>query len=301
MFNRRSTKEVIEVINKIRNDSIEQISIYDDCEGGSVKFYKGTSGNVKDLIERYIYEWKITTENQLHCLVLTNKIVAEYSGFKNIYEAFKETDKYKGSNYNQLNTELLSNDLSKLGEIPKLLFNIVRLQNNLVDKTTSVIDITPKESLFDEMSIEGLRNLIKLLKQYQGKTLGEYIESISTVYSQVNDENYKKIIDWTFGFENITFELFKNHLIEKLFNNILDDDVDRATATIQKILEVDIVEYGLWYKFIMDKQEEKVIYHTYHGTKGREFDNVIIIMENAFGRNHNYFNFFLKISCIQMY
>lgn len=169
MFNRRSTKEVIEVINKIRNDSIEQISIYDDCEGGSVKFYKGTSGNVKDLIERYIYEWKITTENQLHCLVLTNKIVAEYSGFKNIYEAFKETDKYKGSNYNQLNTELLSNDLSKLGEIPKLLFNIVRLQNNLVDKTTSVIDITPKESLFDEMSIEGLRNLIKLLKQYQGK------------------------------------------------------------------------------------------------------------------------------------
>lgn len=104
-----------------------------------------------------------------------------------------------------------------------------------------------------------------------------------------------------FWFENITFELFKNHLIEKLFNNILDDDVDRATATIQKILEVDIVEYGLWYKFIMDKQEEKVIYHTYHGTKGREFDNVIIIMENAFGRNHNYFNFFLKISCIQMY
>ncbi|HGE5778983.1 TPA: Gabija anti-phage system protein GajB [Bacillus pseudomycoides] len=294
VFNRRSTKEVIEVINKIRNDSIKQISIYDDCEGGSVKFYKGTSDNVKELIDRYIYEWKITKKNQLHCLVLTNKIVAEYSGFKNIYEAFKETDKYKGSNYNQLNTELLSNDLSKLGEIPKLLFNIVRLQNNLVDKTTSVIDITPKESLFDDMSIEGLMNLIKLLKQHQGKTLGEYIESIATVYSQVNDENYKKIIDWTFGFENFTFELFKNHLIEKLFNNILDDDVDRATATIQKILEVDIVEYGLWYKFILDKQEEKVIYHTYHGTKGREFDNVIIIMENAFGRNHNYFNFFFE-------
>ncbi len=57
---------------------------------------------------------------------------------------FKETDKYKGINYNQLNTELFSNDLSKLGEIPKLLFNIVRLQNNLLNKTTSVMDISPK-------------------------------------------------------------------------------------------------------------------------------------------------------------
>ncbi|MDA2323963.1 Gabija anti-phage system protein GajB [Bacillus cereus group sp. Bc177] len=296
VFNRRSTKEVIEVINKIRNDNIQQISIYDDCEGGSVKFYKGTSDNVKDLLDKYIHEWKITTKNQLHCLVLTNKIVAEYSGFKNIYEAFKETDKYKGINYNQLNTELFSNDLSKLGEIPKLLFNIVRLQNNLLNKTTSVMDISPKESLFDDMSIEGLKKLIKSLKEHKGKTLGEYIESISTVYSQVNDENYKKIIDWTFGFENITFELFKNYLIGKLFNQISDDDIDHANTTIQKMLEVDIAEYDLWYKFIMDKQEEKVIYHTYHGTKGREFDNVIIIMENAFGRNRDYFNFFFENS-----
>ncbi len=62
------------------------------------------------------------------------------------------------------------------------------------------------------------------------------------------------------------------------------------------MLKVDIAEYGLWYKFIMDKQEEKVIYHTYHGTKGREFDNVIIIMENAFGRNRDYFNFFFENS-----
>ncbi|MGG0844502.1 Gabija anti-phage system protein GajB [Peribacillus simplex] len=293
-FNRRSTKEVIEVINEIRNDNIKQKSIYDDCEGGSVKFYKGTSVDVKDLIDKYIHEWEVTSKNQLHCLVLTNKMVAEYSGFKNIFEAFTQTDKYKGINYNQLNTELLSNDLSKLGEIPKLLFNIVRLHYSLVNNKTPVIDISPKESLFDDMNIEGLRKLINTLKQNKGKTLDEYIKSISTFYSKVNDEKYKKIMDWVFGFENITCELFKNQLIEKLFNNISDDDIDLANATVQKLLEIDIDEYELWYKFIMDKQEEKVIYHTYHGTKGREFDNVLIIMENAFGRNRDYFNFFFE-------
>ncbi|MNU96084.1 UvrD/REP helicase [compost metagenome] len=68
-FNRRSTKEVIDVINKIRKDNIEQISIYDDSEGGSVEFYKGTPNSVKSFIDKYVHEWKVTLENPLHCLV----------------------------------------------------------------------------------------------------------------------------------------------------------------------------------------------------------------------------------------
>ncbi|WP_274364850.1 UvrD-helicase domain-containing protein [Paenibacillus thermotolerans] len=292
-YNRRSTKEVIEVINEIRNDNIKQISIYDDCEGGSVKFYSGTSSDVRDFIEIYVDKWNVTLKNQLHCLVLTNKTVAEYTGFSNIYEGFKETNKYKGANYNQLNTELLSNDLSKLGEVPKLIFNIVKLHNCLLNNTP-VIDISPKESLFDEMSFIGLRVLINSLKQINGKTLGEYIASISAIYAEDNDKYYKKLIDWTFGFENVSCKLFKNYLAEKLFYNMSNEDIDHANATINKLLEISIDEYELWYKFIIEKQSEKVIYHTYHGTKGREFENVIIIMENAFGKSSNYFNFFFE-------
>ncbi|MFF2755591.1 UvrD-helicase domain-containing protein [Psychrobacillus sp. NPDC058041] len=293
-FNRRSTKEVITVINKIRNDEIEQVSIYDDCEGGGVKFYKGTPNDIQDFIDTYIHEWKVNQKNKLHCLVLTNKIVAEYSGFKNIYEVFKETDKYKGINYNLLNTELLSNDFSKLGEIPKLLFNIVRLYNNLANKMTPVINISPKLSLFDDMKLEDLRKLINTLKQIKGKTLGQYIEAISTVYTESNEGDYKKIIDWTFGFENIKGEFFITHLIEKLFNNRSDDDIDRANNIVKELLGINMNEFEKWYKFIEDKQEEKVIYHTFHGTKGREFDNVIIIMGNSFGRDRDYFNFFFQ-------
>ncbi|HDR8221463.1 TPA: hypothetical protein QC102_006071, partial [Bacillus cereus] len=95
-FNRRSRREIIEVINKIRNDGMEQVSIYDDCAGGSVKFYKGKPEHVRCLIDKYIYEWEISKNNPLHCLVLTNKDVAKYSGFENIYEYFKDTDKYSG-------------------------------------------------------------------------------------------------------------------------------------------------------------------------------------------------------------
>lgn len=291
-FNRRSTKEIIKVINTLRNDNIEQVSIYEDCQGGSVEFYKGTHEDVQNFIDRYIYEWKITQTNKLHCLVLTNKLVAEYSGFKNLYEAFAETDRYGAINYNQLNTELLSNDSSKLGEIPKLFFNITRLQVNIFNNKAPVNDISPKESLFEDMSIKDLRELITQLKQIKGNTLDECIKSIETYYSRINNDKFRIIMDWLFGFKNITRELFENHLIEKLFNNISDNNLDRAKATIKKLLGINMNEYKLWYKFITDSQEEKVVYHTYHGTKGLEFDNVIIIMGNAFGKNRDYFNFY---------
>ncbi|WP_424474910.1 UvrD-helicase domain-containing protein [Oceanobacillus kimchii] len=295
-FNRRSTKEVLKVINNIRNDKIKQKSIYDDCEGGSVQFFKGTPNDVKDFIETYIYEWDINQKNKLHCLVLTNKIVAEYSGFENIYTTFKETDKYKGFNYNQLNTELLSNDFSKLGEIPKLLFNILRLYDNLADKLTPVIDISPQVNLFDDMKLEDLMKLIKTLKQIKGNTLGEIIEKISNIYAECNEEDFKKLMDWVMGGENITYELFKIHLIEKLFNNKSDEDIEHANVVIDNLLRISMEEYKRWYKFIVEKQDEEVIYHTFHGTKGREFDNVIIIMGNTFGRDRNYFNYFFQNS-----
>ena len=55
-------------------------------------------------------------------------------------------------------------------------------------------------------------------------------------------------------------------------------------------------EYKLWYKYIIEETTGIVRYHTYHGTKGLEFDNVVIIMENAFGREKNFFDYFFN-SC----
>ncbi|WP_077369223.1 UvrD-helicase domain-containing protein [Anaerosalibacter sp. Marseille-P3206] len=292
-FNRRSRKEVIDVINKIRNDEIKQISIYSDCVGGSVKFYSGGSINIERFINNHIDEWNVSSKNQLHCLVLTNETVAKYSGFYNIYNVFKETKKYSGINYELLNTELLSNDLSKLGEIPLLLFKIIRFKNNIDYGQVTISEIIPK-SLHDKMNLLELRKIIGLLRQNNGNTLGQYVESILATYSQDIKDKYKIVIGQLFDFENVSYEMFKNYLLEKLFPSLLDDDIGEANAVIQKLLDIRMYEYNLWYTYILNKQEGEVIYHTYHGTKGLEFNNVIIIMENAFGKSTNYFNFFFQ-------
>ena len=76
-FNRRSSKQVIEVINKIRNDNIKQISIYEDDDCGSVEFYQGSEERINDFVAQCKVDLNISDTNKLHCFVLKNELVAK--------------------------------------------------------------------------------------------------------------------------------------------------------------------------------------------------------------------------------
>jgi len=293
-FNRRSTKEVIDVINEIRNDEISQVSIFDDSNGGSVKFYTGERDKIKRFTHQYFSKWNITLENKLHCFVLTNKSVAEYSGFSNIYSFFSNTKKYKVG-YKQLNTELLSDDKSKLGEIPVLLIRIIEFRNKLLQNNTPVQDILSK-SIYGDMDVGLLRSFIDLLKRIEGDTLKELIKSIKDIYHNEENRKYKSLIRNLFDFEGFPSKSIVSYMIECLFPNIKDEDIEQTETVIDNFLNIDLKEFNLWYKYILRETEKKIVYSTYHGTKGLEFDNVVILMENAFGRNKNYFNnYFLEL------
>lgn len=292
-FNRRSTIEIIELINRIRNDGYKQVSIYDDCAGGNVGFYTGNQNDINNFVNKYKIKWRINEVNRMHCFVLTNETVAKYSGFENIYNTFKQTKKYSGINFEQLNTELLSNDQLKLGEIPSLIFKIVKLKNNLNSGQTPIINILQK-SIYEGMNVSDIRRLIKTLKKNEGMTLGEYIKSISLSYLIEKGGEYKELINSVFDFEKVSFELFKEHLINKLFPNILEGEQEIANETINKVLDINLSEYESWYKYILNIHNGEIVYHTYHGTKGLEFENVIIIMGNSFGRINDYFKFFFE-------
>ena len=46
-------------------------------------------------LEKTEKEWDIAQENPLHCFILTNKLIAEYSGFQDIYDFFYKSEYYK--------------------------------------------------------------------------------------------------------------------------------------------------------------------------------------------------------------
>ncbi len=293
LYNRRSANEIIEVINKIRNDDIVQESIYSDADGGSVKFYLGSQDNIDSFIDRYKTEWNISSDNKLHCLVLTNELVAKYNEFGNFYNSLKSTQYFK-SNWQNVTTEILSQDLSKLGTIPNLFYRIIDFKEKIKSPKTLIVDLM-NEKIYKKLTFKQLKDLIDILKSINtDESFKQFIESIFQIYNETDDENYKKIIKDLFELENYNFEDFVSFLLNKLFSNIDEERIKESKEKIIEMLEVDYNEHKKWFDFINKKEENDVIYHTYHGTKGEEYENVIILMQNDFGRDRNKFSSFFE-------
>jgi len=300
-FNRRSTTEIIDVANLIRKDDIKQESIYEDSEGGKIEFYEGTNDDISNFIEKTIEDWGITIENPISCLALTNENVARFSGFENLRELLSQTEYYR-KNYEHLSSELSSNELSKLGRIPLLLYNIVKFIADIENEKTPVIELIPKET-YSDMKITELQKLISELRGIKGSNMLECIENMHKAYmreaNQDSNSKLREVIAKLFDLENeFSLEEVKSYFFRFLFQNVdteIEDQYKEANEIIENLLKINMTEYRKWYKYISGKAEERINYYTYHGTKGLEFDNVIIILGRAFGRNRQYFeNYFLN-------
>lgn len=294
-FNRRSCAEVISIANAIRKDEIKQVSIYKDCDGGSVEFYHGTRDRVDDFISKCKDEFIEESSDELHCFMLTNELVAYYSGIKNIYDIFKNTHYYK-KHYNQISTELLNTEPEKLGVIPSLIYRLVNFFVLIKNDKTSIYEIFDK-SMCKDLNIEELNDVLNHIKSIKALNLGELIDQLCCIYSdlQLKKHNvYVVLIEHLFNIDNISSERIKRYFCENLFGNENEYDNQQFMDNINQILNISMDEYLKWYNYINRISSNDIMFHTYHGTKGLEFDNVVIIMGNSFGREKNFFNLFFS-------
>lgn len=294
-FNRRSCDEVIKIANAIRKDKIEQVSIYEDCDGGSVEFYYGSNDSVNEFISRYKDEFVKQEDDKLHCFMLTNESVANYSGIENIYNAFKNTDYYR-KHYEQLTTELLSNEPEKLGTIPSLIYRLIEFWVLIKNDKTPIYSVLDK-SMCKELNIEELREILNCIRNISASNLYELINKLCSMYSNYEVSNYQiycSLIESIFNIDKISNSNINHYFCENLCKGDSEDDNEHVTDSINKIMMISLDEYTKWYNYINRNNSDEVIYHTYHGTKGLEFKNVVIIMGNGFGRQKNYFNVFFS-------
>ena len=290
-FNRRTAKEIITIANRIRNDEIKQRSIFSDSGGGSVEFYQGTLEDTDAFLQKYKEQWGINNRNKLHCFLLTNSTVAEYSGFGVLYSAFKEADIYKGGNYEALNTELLSDDIKKLGNAQLIYYKIMDIYSMMNDPQTQIADLLPSE-LKPKMNLDDLKAFISNLRQATGSTFVEYLDSFISIANQDASGYCTTFLKSVLDVDNLSLADVKNKIAQLLFPN--GTESKEAAEKLEAILKLEVSICEQWYRFIKRETNGDVVYHTYHGTKGLEFDNVVIIMGNAFGRERNYFNFYFS-------
>lgn len=292
-YNRRSCSEIILLSNKIRHDDIEQRSVYKDSTGGSVKTYYGSEEDIEDFICVNSDELKeISIEDKsVHCFLLVNKIVAEHAGLSELYDWFNATPFYK-QNYDILATELLSNDVNKLGEIERYLYNLTEFFFLCQKEDTPLLDIISKDLLVS-LDIDSVTKVVDLLKKMTANSLKDIILAIETFKSDITRVLYEKksevLIDKTIdsitGIENFSMENFI-----KIIKHVIFQDGVMEIDQIEKLLNLDKEIFYRWYKYINRDYEEGTVFHTFHSTKGLEYDNVIMIFGDSFGRSRSFFN-----------
>lgn len=252
-FNRRSTKEIITIANRIRNDEIKQRSIYSDSAGGSVKFYQGTVEDIDDFLRKYKEQWNINSNNKLHCFVLTNRTVAEHSGFGTLYNSFKEADIYKGNNYEALNTELLSDDVKKLGSAQLIYYKIMDICRVLQDPQSQITTLLPAE--LKKIKLSDLRLFISNLSQAEGETFIEYIDSFINIANNDTSGHCAIFLKSILDIDKISLDDVKQKIAAILFPNGTDSQESREK--LETILNLKISECDLWYKYIKRETREE--------------------------------------------
>lgn len=292
IYNRRCSPEIINIGNMIRNDYLKQESIYEDFPKSEIIFYNITED--RERIIQYLSDrWNINNDNKLHCFELKNEIVAENSGFKEFYDFFKNSDYYKDSRHLKLNEEIMSNDLKKLGRVQSLLYRIMDFKLKLSSNNTLLSEILVKYNL----PFNTIKNMIYKIKNLKDRNFKEYLVDFFDLRN--TDPDIRKIIDHIIIEDIKSFDGLINYVCNNLYGNDEEIEQDKINQ-INSFFEIDMDIFVNWYNFINDKNDDTAVkYCTYHSTKGKEFDNVVIFMNERFGKNKKYFsNLFDNISKI---
>jgi len=285
-FNRRSVNKIINLINKVRDDDLKQETIFDDADGGIIEFQFGNGdfSSIQDYINEIYENNNFGIDNKLHVLLLTNKLIAKFGNFEEFYNSLSNF-----IYYGDLTSQIMSKDLDKLHEVVRYIFELIKLYHNITNKnilssiieTNEVKDISLKEYKQDITKIN--QNLDKVTNL-----------NLIDLFNALNDNDNNHLL------KALHKKYVKYHDLNKLkafFIKSLDIE-EKKYEELDNFLNLDIEIFMNWYKYIISDNEEidnKILYHTYHGTKGKEYDNVLIIMESHFWKKRNIIkNFFIN-------
>ncbi len=307
--NRRSEIQIIEAINKIRNDKIKQVPIDDNKGNGSVALYyqeHGINENkrievAQQFLDNYAqYLTEIGNNSGIDCLVLTNKTVSSFSGFGQLYDLISQA---RVINYQDINTKLLSNDLDKLDESILQIYHLLDLRNLIINKNISYRKLFGHKLI--NISFHQAKSCVNQLNDIvQTQNLQQLIENVSNFRDEESQNKallacFENILNLsTKDLKNKTYQQFIINHLHKIMvrKTVSEEQLDEGLDKIEELLSLDIKQWQAWYKYIKEEQADNIRYHTYHGTKGSEYENVAVIMEHRFGIDRNKFkNYFEQI------
>lgn len=314
LFNRRTHLQLTKLINKIRNDSIQQVPIDPSRINGDIQFShlqnpdeNNRTGKIQEFIEQF--KSSIPQGQKIDCLVPVNRSLANLGGFEAVYNSIYNS---KIIYWADFNSQLLSHQLDKLHPAVLTFYHLSMLYKNLKSKNTTYYELLGKTN--NDVTFDNAKRIINLLASMNVTTLEELLRNISQIIQENDADFANSAIQYclnnslSISYSDIKkYDSFYEYMRDIIYNNMFENQSESEQLReehdqkIQTILNVNLAEWLNWISFINEERDvdSKVIYHTYHGTKGAEYDNVAIIMEHDFGGistgKNKFKNYFLHI------
>ncbi|ELE5891225.1 ATP-dependent helicase [Vibrio fluvialis] len=290
-YNRRSFKEVIDVFDKFRVDELNQVSIYDDCEGGSFDYYfciKKAGIKTSKLVKSFLPEIRkninLEEDGEVCCLVLKNSTIAELVGFPELYRNLCRL-----FNYDDAPRLIINKDIGKLDFFVKCLFDIIKFiyKGEVRNKSLRYFIGDTSRSISLEESISYIGD-IKGINLERDTVLNKILNELLSNYessSNLFKDNVNQLFSFSSG--NVNFEEFTKRIALEV-SYYTFKDLDEVNDIIKDVLNIKLEEFIKWYEYLDKDINCSDIFMTCHNSKGLEYDNVVVFLEDHFEKKSDY-------------
>ena len=292
-FNRRSSSQIVGLIEKIRNDNFGQQSIYTNFNNGSYKFYVAN-----DNFDLDIFLQKNNLTNNTSCLLMKNDDITKARGFDKILTVLKSFPRFSGKSYENITNEFLQKNLQHIGwflrEILTFIDFIQKIENDNSTVKEIIQFITSYKSTltFAEMQ-QFISNLRKI--NLSTLTINKCINEIINIKGRISGE---KILRNIFSIDDMEKDILiniKNRAHDYFYYSQGLENSGKDMTVIDEFFELNISIFFKWYNYIFDDaRKDGVSYYTLHGSKGLEFDNVVVVLQDNFAKKTDYCKFFFE-------
>ncbi len=126
------------------------------------------------------------------------------------------------------------------------------------------------------------------IKQINTKeiTLIKYIEALEKIEGTIKGAN---IISHIFSIDSGIGEIYMQ--ADSYFYNGDNGDTSKS---IDAFFNLKLSQFENWHDYINKIEDKKLNYYTLHGAKGLEFENVVVVIQDAFAHRKDYFRLFFE-------
>lgn len=315
--NYRCSEQVINFINKLRNDGIIQKVALKIDESRRMETLESRQGVTKllygifedkpssrsSLDEKNIYlstldflieKAEERIQGNYKILLLTNKSIASKAGFQNLYEIF---DKRYAEVAEHIEKHLVTLQLIELLELcdlyenreyndiikklKKFGFNIRNINDKKKLKECFEKITSSKMSLIDTIELAFKMKILKKSERYES-----YIANKDKFLSSIRTPEYLELEDLYINGKNtfVRMKKEKTDLTEEVFKTFQQSFKKEMFFKELFSNKINFQEIRAYYQYI----NERTTYITMHKTKGSGIDNVIVVLDEYFWNEYDF-------------